>query len=59
MQAAGYFKREAENDPKGFEEFEKTEFGEGTSWPAGLSLAKKGLVFSYKKRFEAIHTEIG
>ena len=51
MQAAGYFRREAEKDPKGFEEFEKTEFGAGTRWPTDLSLAKKRLVFSYKKRF--------
>ena len=57
MQAAGYFKREAERDPRGFEGFEKTEFGEGARWPPDLSLAKKGLVFAYKKRFEAIHAK--
>ncbi len=58
MQAAGYFRREAEKDTEGFDEFEKTEFGAGTRWPPGLSLAKKRLIFAYKRRFEAIRATI-
>ena len=54
-QAAASLKREADmEDPKGFEEFKKAEFDEGSRWPAGLSLAGKQLVFAYKKRFKEI-----
>ena len=54
FQAARYFKLEAERDPGGFELFQKTEFDKGPPWPEDLSLARKQLVFAYKKQFESI-----
>ena len=56
FQAARYFKLEAERDPVGFELFQETEFGKGPPWPEDLSLARKQLVFAYKKQFESIRT---
>jgi hypothetical protein len=53
-QASGYYKEEAERDRDGFERFKKGEFRVDGDWPADLSLAKKQLVFAYKKQFEAI-----
>ena len=55
FQASRYFKEEAEMDHDGFEKFKKAEFREDGYWPTDLSLAKKQLVFAYKKQFEAIH----
>ena len=57
FQAARSFKFEAERDPEGFALFQKKEFSEGSCWEAGLSLAKKQLVFTYKKQFEAIRAQ--
>ena len=54
LQASAYFKMEAERDPEGFEAFKKSEFGENSRWAPDLSLAKKRLVFAYKKQFETI-----
>ena len=54
LQASAHFKVEAEKDPAGFEMFKNAEFDEVSRWAAGLSLAKKHLVFAYKKQFEAI-----
>ena len=57
LQASRYYKEEANNDPDGFERSKKEEFSEGGGWPADLTLAKKQLVFAYKKRFEAIQAQ--
>ena len=57
-QASRYHKDEARSDPVGFENFKKTEFSEGSRWPAGISLAGKQLAFAYKKRFEAIRAKL-
>ena len=57
LQASRYYKEEADNDPDGFERFKKAELSEGGGWPADLTLAKKQLVFAYKKQFEAIHAD--
>ena len=57
FQASRYFKEEAERDRDGFERFKKAEFWENGSWPADLSLAKKQLVFAYKKQFEAVRAD--
>ena len=57
LMASAHFKREAIKDPKGFETFKNAEFGESSRWAAGLSLAKKHLVFAYKKQFEAIQAQ--
>ena len=54
LRAAGYFKREAGKDTKGFELFERTELNKERCWAPDLSLAKKQLVFTYKKRFKTI-----
>jgi len=53
-QAGAHFKGEAEKDRQGFEAFKKSEFGEGSCWQQDLSLAKKRMVFVYKKQFEKI-----
>ena len=57
FQAARYFKLEAERDPEGFRLFQKEEFSEASRWEPDLSLAKKQLIFTYKKQFEAIRAE--
>ena len=57
FQASAYFKVEAEKDPEGFKTFTNSEFGENSRWPPKLSLAKKRLVFAYKKQLEAIHAD--
>ena len=49
--AAPHRGREAASDPDGFAEFKAEELGQ---WPAGLSLTKEQLIFTYKKQFEAI-----
>ena len=56
MQASASWKAEAERYREGFEAFTNTAFDEGRYWPADLSLAKKQLVFTCKKHFEAIRT---
>ena len=56
LQASAHFKVEAEKDPEGFKAFKKSEFGENSRWAPGLSLAKKRLVFAYKKQFGTIQT---
>ena len=57
LQASAHFKAEAEKDPKCFEAFKKSEFGENKLWGPDLSLTKKRLVFAYKKQFETIKGE--
>ena len=57
LNASAYYKQEADRDPEGFEAFKNTEFDEGSRWAADLSLAKKQLVFAYKKQFEAIQAD--
>ena len=57
FQAARSFKFKAEKNREEFELFQKKEFSEGSCWEAGLSLAKKQLVFTYKKQFEAIRAQ--
>ena len=57
MQASASWKAEAGRDPEGLEAFTNTEFDEGMYWPADLSLAKKQLVFTCKKHFEAIRAD--
>ena len=52
--AVAHRRREAERDREGFEAFKTEEFGNGRHWPAGLSLSKEQLIFTYKKQFEAI-----
>ena len=52
--ASASIKREAEKDPEGFEAFTKSEFGGNSRWVPDPSLAKKRMLFVYKKRFEAI-----
>ncbi len=54
--AVAHRRREAERDREGFEAFKTEEFGNGCHWPAGLSLSKQQLIFTYKKQFEAIQT---
>ena len=53
-QAGAFFKRAAEQDPEGFGKFTNSEFDDNSRWPLSLSLAKKRMLFVYKKRFETI-----
>lgn len=53
-QASRHWKAAAEGDYGGFKAFNNREFGEDRTWAADISLAKKQLVFAYKKKFEAI-----
>ena len=52
--ASASIKREAEEDHEDFDKFKKSEFGEDSRWVPDPSLAKKRMIFVYKKRLEAI-----
>ena len=56
--ASASIKREADKDPEGFKAFQESEFDENSQWPSNLTLAKKRMLFVYKKRFEAIRDSL-
>ena len=56
--ASASIKREADKDPEGFKAFQESEFDENSQWPSNLTLAKKRMLFVYKKRFEAIRNSL-
>ena len=52
--AAAHRKREADRDPKGFQEFTKEQFGEGGRWSEDLTTSEMNLIFTYWKQFGRI-----
>lgn len=52
--ASASIKREADQDSEGFKAFQESEFDKNSPWSSNLTLAKKRMLFVYKKRFEAI-----